>query len=297
MNELTESAPAKLSLGLDVRASVDQSKHPVEALFCSLDLADELSLTWTKGEPQLNIITAEGIAPLDITPQQNLVWQAYQVFCESYEQDFESIYGNPDITLLKRIPSQAGLGGGSSDAAAMLRMLCKLIRIPLDDPELFQIARVIGSDVPYCLRGGCASYGGYNDCFKEAFAVPHLDLVLAKPQQGVPTVEAYRAFDRLQSAPVSLEPLYGVLREPASRDTATRLAHCLRNNLLEAAETVCPALGPLERMMSHCPQSLGVGLAGSGSTLFAVCASRKDAVQMAATLKELGQEALVALTI
>lgn len=168
---VTVLAPAKLTVSLRVTGVRDDGYHLIDAEMVSLDLADEL--VFADGD-RLDVIGATGLAvPAD---DDNLVRRALR-----------SVGRTAHVTLTKRIPAGAGLGGGSADAAAVLRWA------GVDDPA---IAVQLGADVPFCVRGGRARVTGIGDGLEP---LPHLDrtFTVATPPFGCSTPAVYRAWDDL----------------------------------------------------------------------------------------------------
>lgn len=212
------TAPAKLTVSLKVTGVRPDGFHLIDAEMVTLDLADELRFTDGDG---LEVIGATGLpVPAD---DDNLVRKALRL-----------VGRKADVRLTKRIPAGAGLGGGSADAAAVLRWA------GVDDPE---IALRLGADVPFCLRGGRARVTGIGEVLE---ALPHVDrtFTLVTPPFGCSTPAVYRAWDDL-GAPTAPGP----------------------NDLEAAALAVEPRLAQWRDRLAEASGSTPV-LAGSGSTWF-----------------------------
>ena len=173
------------------------------------------------------------------------------------------------IMIEKHIPAEAGLGGGSSDAAAALVGAAKLWGISPDDERIEEAARRLGADVAFFLRGGCACLTGVGD-------------VLVKPEGGVSTREAYRAFDE---SPQHIDAL--------DSERALSAAHAvdvpLRNNLVSASEGLLPVLADVREWM--CAQDADVAevlMSGSGSAVFAVCRDFAAACRVSSAARKRG---------
>ena len=179
------------------------------------------------------------------------------------------------VRIEKHIPAQAGLGGGSSDAAAMLKALAHFWEV--DDATIERAAQAIGADVAFFLRGGCALFDGAGENFVHGLAPMKTPLVLVKPPAGVSTAEAYATFD---ASPV---PIPTILLEQAQQ--ATEAAQVpLFNNLQNAAEALdAPVKDVREWLQDHaCIDAANVLMSGSGAAIFAFSSDFARACDLAA---------------
>ena len=193
-------AHAKVNLLLSVRpGAAPDGYHAVETVLCALELCDEVAV-----EPS----EASGIAllcdpdPLDGRPAEgNLAYRAAAAACAAF-----GVEPSLRIRIAKRIPLQAGLGGGSSDAGAVLRCLAALWGVDPRDPRLERAAASLGADVPFFLDERPGHYAGRGDVLVERLSPLRLPVALVKPPVGVSTAEAYRALDRLAPAELDARP-------------------------------------------------------------------------------------------
>ena len=200
MTSLTRNAHAKINLTLDVGARRPDGFHDIASVMQTLALHDTLTLTLTPDAPgvRLEVIGDEGGGvPAD---ESNLVHRA-AVRLQKVAAARGSTLGSRSgvhILLHKRIPSQAGMGGGSSDAAAALLAINDLLGLALPLPRLAEIGASLGADVPFFLTGGTASVQGIGE---QVMALPPLSppwpLIVVKPPVGVSTAAAYAALDAL----------------------------------------------------------------------------------------------------
>jgi 4-diphosphocytidyl-2-C-methyl-D-erythritol kinase len=218
-------APAKLTWSLHVTGVRPDGLHLLDAEMVTLDLADTVELTETDDEPRF-VVTAEYPA----SPRDTLVGDDDLV-----RRALRLVGRRAHVALVKRIPIGAGLGGGSADAAAVLRWA------GITDPAL---AVTLGSDVPFCVVGGRAAVRGVGEAVEPLEPLAQI-VTLALPAFGVDTAACYRAFDALA---------------PRERLHA-------RNDLSAAAEVVTPQLRDVRRMLEERADT-GFVLAGSGSTLY-----------------------------
>lgn len=178
-----EKAPAKINLTLDVLYKREDGYHEVKMIMTTVDLADRLEFTYIPTD-EIKIVSQNRYVPDD---ERNLAYQAAKLLKERYE-----IKTGVEISIKKMIPVAAGLAGGSSDAAATLRALNKLWNLNLSLDELAQLGAEIGSDVSFCVYGGCALATGRGEKIAELPTPPHCWVVLAKPYIGVSTAAIYR---------------------------------------------------------------------------------------------------------
>lgn len=189
------AAPAKVNLRLSVGAREPSGFHPLDTLFCSLHLADSVVLRGGEGpEPQLDVGSARPLkeAPDMGPPAGNLAVQAARAFMER-----AGIERGPEIRLVKRIPTGAGLGGGSSDAAAVLRAMRRLYPGDLDAGDLTALGTELGSDVPFFVMGVPFAQGtGRGERLAALPPLPARPVVVVIPDFPVATAEAYRWLDQ-----------------------------------------------------------------------------------------------------
>ena len=255
-------ARAKLNLVLRVVGRRDDGYHLLDTLFHTLDLHDDVTVA--RGPAGVRVsVTADDDSLSVPADERNLVVRGLRAFvdevgCGTWHD------GGFDVHLHKRIPNGAGLGGGSSDAAAALRLANRLHRSPLDDAALARLAVRLGADVPFFLSGGSQWGRGIGDRLSPATGIAPQSFVLIVPPYGCATAEVYKIHaERWQDgAPAGSVPPITV---PENRDAAMGIGYC--NELEEAAERLRPELGRLRRAVV----ALGfdrVHMSGSGSTLF-----------------------------
>ncbi len=240
---------------------------PDDRMLVSVDLVDKTNSLFASGDP------------LELRAEDNLCFKAADQLARALGRTGSQ---QVRIHLEKHVPAQAGLGGGSSDAAAVLACLAKLWEI--HDEELLQeVARGLGADVPFFLKGGCALFEGIGERFVRSLAPANTPLVVVKPSFGVATAAAYRAFDQDPQLPTE------------SLLARTRAAQCagdvpLVNNLTKAAEQVCPDLANVREWLASQRgiQADRVLMSGSGSAFFAEVGSFAEASQVAAAAQREG---------
>ena len=191
MRTVKEKAYAKINLYLDVCSRREDGFHEIESIMQSISLADELTFTLAPGEKRSVSLKILGNDALQ-NDESNLVLRAVKAF-----EEYRPIEGRLDITLKKQIPTEAGLGGGSADAAATLRALNRLADEPIDDIELYNIATGLGSDVPFCLRGGTHICRGRGELLSHTKALKNIHILIVNSGEKVSTPKAYGELDRI----------------------------------------------------------------------------------------------------
>lgn len=299
-------APAKINLGLRVTGRRGAGKlagyHELESVFLPLDLADEVVLELAPGEPRVALELGPG-SPADVPAgPDNLAWRAAEAFLAA-----SGVRCGVRIRLHKEIPARAGLGGGSSDAGAVLRLLAAALPGALPEARLRALALSLGADVPFFLEPAPALVTGVGERVEPLAALPSLSLVLAAPRPRLETVRVFEAYRRSGvdfSPPGLLREAVGLLAAPwagdpgrrdgagfSGEEAAARLRPVVANDLEAAARALCPALvalrGSLERS-----GALAVGMTGSGPTLFGIFRSPAEA-RLAAALPELAAAGFV----
>ncbi len=286
---LTLRAPAKVNLGLRLTGRRDDGYHLLESLFVPLELADALELRWwADAAPAVSLavdVPAEAQLPKALAAitdgPDNLVVRAIERFRAAF-----GLAGRIEVRLTKWIPAGAGLGGGSSDAGAVLQALAGLVGTPTD--ELAGVALGLGADVPYFLAPRPARVTGIGERIEPVEGVPALDLVLVNPGISVATAEVYRVADVLRDsltapeAGSTMRAISGLAGETGEWRHA--LGDLLVNDLAPAAIRLCPPIGRwIDRLRET--GAIGAGMSGSGGTVFGVFASAAEARQAATVLK------------
>lgn len=275
---LTREAPAKVNLGLRITGVRDDGYHLLESLFVPLDLVDRVGVRVVEARAartQIDLsVTGHGADQLP-AGDDNLVARAARALLAEMGLD-----AHVEIALEKGIPSAAGLGGGSSDAAAVLRSLAELLPDAPDGPALERIALGLGADVPFFLDPKPALVTGIGEGLEPVDDLPALFLLLANPGISLATAEVYAAFDALSGALTppgpgsTMRTISGLRNHPSA--LRRHLDGLLQNDLEPAAVRLCPPVARLRARLLDVGAE-GVGMSGSGATLFGVFRSRGDA--------------------
>ena len=191
--ETTVQAHAKINLTLDVTGRRADGYHTVRMVMQSVALHDTIRVAVTQGERKPRGILLTCNLPYLPVDERNLAYRAAELFY----QETDALPGTCEIHIEKRIPMAAGLAGGSSDAAAVLRALAALHNVCLTDDELCAMGLKLGADVPYCLRGGTMLAEGIGEELTALSPMPHCWVVLCKPPFAVSTKDAYREMDEV----------------------------------------------------------------------------------------------------
>lgn len=271
-------APAKINLSLLVFPPDATGYHPIDTLFCALELADEIVLEQAAGGLQLDVSGAE-LGPA----HTNLAYRAAVEFFRA-----TGLPARLSVRLSKRIPAAGGLGGGSSDAAAILRALDQLHPGALGQDDLLSLAARLGSDVAFFLCGSSLAHAtGRGELLRMLSPLPRAGVILLVPTFGIATADAYRWIDE--------ERAYSTVAAPLSNydwDNVAQRAH-------NAFETVVfpkhPRLAELKSALQESGARIAM-LSGSGSTLFGVYATLRDRDLAAGNLRERVTDAAVVTT-
>lgn len=273
---LTVFSPAKVNLQLEIGERREDGFHQAKSIMQALTLHDTVTVTVDDGvDAYLNpngfddfavavsCTTFEDVPKLDVPAESNIAYKAAVALAEKTGR----ATGHISIHIEKHTPFQAGLGGGSSNAAAVIAGLCKAWDVDALSDEVLEVARALGADVAFFLHGGCVQLGGKGDELQRSFAPARGTVVLVKVDEGVSTKAAYEAFDALDGCEYA-EPTDGI-------ESAADLP--LFNNLAPASERVLPQLSKAREWLAAQPgvarDALGVAkvlLCGSGSATFAV---------------------------
>jgi 4-diphosphocytidyl-2-C-methyl-D-erythritol kinase len=272
---IRESAPAKVNLVLHVGPRRADGLHELCSLFASLELADEVSVEPLGGAAGADEVVCPGVAG------PNLAEAALAAFRAAVPQ---ARLPALRVTIEKRIPVAAGLGGGSADAAAALRAANRIAGDPLDGSRLRAVGLGVGADVPSQIEPRHALVIGAGEGV-EPVDLPDMALLLVPAAQGLATADVYAEADRLPSTRPTLDP--GRLRILASAPLAA-LAHAMENDLEAAALSLRPELTRTLAQLEEA-SALAVRISGSGPTAFGVFATPAEAE----TAAELFSEAVV----
>ena len=255
--------PAKVNLFLDVLGKRPDGFHDVETLLASIDLYDTIEAR-RRSDDALTLVCEPPTVPND---GRNLVLMA----AEALRMQTGTRFG-ADLRLVKRVPQEAGLGGGSSDAALTLVLLNRLWNLGQDRDRLLHAAAAVGSDVGFFLDPQAAWCTGRGENVVPVTLPTTLNLVLVKPPMGLSTAAVYRNLI-LDAPPVSSAAM-------RSASSLPNLIAAMHNRLQPPAFAAAPAVAAHFRTLLNCNPQAAM-LSGSGSSLFAVAEDRPDAERIA----------------
>jgi 4-diphosphocytidyl-2-C-methyl-D-erythritol kinase len=282
---LRVSAFAKINLDLRVLSRRPDGYHELRTTFQSIALAD--TLTFTRSAGPFRIVCSDPACPTD---ESNLVWRAAALVWKAARRR-----GAPKgvtVRIDKRVPMQAGLGGGSSDAAAALRALARWWRVSIAPDGLRQLASAIGADVPYFLEGGTALGLNRGDLLVPLDDIARAWVVLIVPGFGVSTKQAFGWWDREHVGQEGRERQEGQERE--DRKGLTPRRRKIANDLEPVVARRHPIVRRLTRELTREGAS-HASLSGSGSAVFGLFASRPAAERAAAAFT--GRHVVVTRTL
>jgi 4-diphosphocytidyl-2-C-methyl-D-erythritol kinase len=270
--ELSEFAPAKVNLTLHVLGRRPDGYHEIESLVAFADVGDRL--TFHPGE-RLELDVRGPTAAASGANSDNLVLKAARALAERVGG-----LGLGRFMLDKQLPVAAGLGGGSSDAAAALRLLAKHNDLPLDDERVRAAARATGADVPVCLDAQARVMRGVGEILSDPIALPRLSAVLVNPRVAVPTRDVFAAL----AAPALSMSMKSGDRMTIGPDVAGLLSALAerRNDLERPASKLQPVIADVLAALRACRGCQLARMSGSGATCFALFES-ESATQAAAT--------------
>lgn len=258
MTTLYEGAFAKLNLTLNVLGKRPDGYHDLKSVMQTISVRDDIEIDVGTGEPWRLLCDKEGIP----TDETNLAWKAAKVFFDAMKKDPEGL----EIRIVKRIPSGAGLGGGSADAAAVLRALNRHYGHPFSVGALAELGAQVGSDVPFCTLCGTAMVEGRGEKLRKLPDMPDCVFVVCKPEFSISTPELYRKIDEKE-----------VAKRPDNRAMESAI---LAGDLGKVAENLCNVFDPIvteEHLELNYIKSIfnsygaaGYQMTGSGSAVFAI---------------------------
>ena len=274
MTTLYEGAFAKVNLTLDVLGKRSDGYHDLQSVMQTISIRDDVEIDVGTGKPWRLLCTREDIP----TDETNLAWKAAKVYCDAMKRDPEGL----EIRIVKRIPSQAGLGGGSADAAAVLRALNRHFGSPLSILALAELGAQVGSDVPFCVVGGTAMVEGRGERLRKLPDMPDCVFVVCKPDFSVSTPDLYQKIDtvaiphRPDNQAIESALLAGDLGKIADNLYNVFDPVVTADNLeLNYIKSICNSYG-----------SLGQQMTGSGSAVFAILEDFEYAAVVCSMLKE-----------
>ena len=285
MTTLYEGAFAKLNLTLDVLGKREDGYHDIKSVMQAISIRDDVEIDIETGKPWSLECATEGIP----TDETNLAWKAAKVYCDAMHKD----PGGINIRILKRIPSGAGLGGGSADAAAVLRALNRHYGDPLSVLALAELGAQVGSDVPFCVLCGTAMAEGRGEKLRKLPDMPECVFVVCKPAFSVSTPELYR---KLDTVAIPKHPDHMAMESALLAGDLGKIADLIYNVFdpvvtadhleINYIKSICNSYG-----------ALGMQMTGSGSAVYAIMPSFEYAAVVCNMLKDNYPDVFVAMPV
>ena len=287
MRETAEKAYAKLNLSLDVTGRRADGYHDLAMLMQTVSLCDELRLRFRE-DGQVRAGSNLRFIPSD---ERNLAVRAALRYLEAVGDPGQGL----QIELRKQIPVGAGMGGGSADAAAVLRALNRIYENRLNRRELEELAQQIGSDVAFCVAGGTALAEGRGEKLTDLPDLPDCCFVICKPSFSISTPELYK---KLDSAPVRIHPDTPGLLTALREGDLSSLCRRMYNVFEEIDDRRLRTVAELKsRLLDH--RAMGAMMTGTGSAVFGVfrhaeaaeaaCAALRSTVPFCCTARPVGR--------
>ncbi len=274
MVTLQESAFAKINLTLDVLGKREDGYHDLQSVMQTVSIRDDIEIDLGTGKPWSLLCDKEDIP----TDKRNLAWKAAKLFFETTKKEPNGL----QIRIVKRIPTQAGLGGGSADAAAVLRALNRHYDAPFSILALAELGAQIGSDVPFCVLGGTAMVEGRGERLRKLPDMPDCFIVVCKPDFSCSTAELYAQLDR---SAIAKRPDNKAMESALYAGDLGKIAENIWNVFdplvtkdhleLNYIKSICNSYGAVTHQMT-----------GSGSAIFAITDSFEYAAVMCNMLKD-----------
>lgn len=276
-------APAKVNLHLGIGARRADGYHDAVTVMHAINLHDTVYARRLPPDvgpgnaPVIRMVACGDVSVPDIPSESNIASKAIRALADEVGTSDIGI----EVRIEKNVPAEGGLGGGSSDAAATLLAVASLWGVAVDDPAVERAAQKLGSDVAFFLHGGCSLYEGTGEVFVRSLTPSKKAVALVKPNAGVSTAEAYRAFD---ADPIAIPP--DIAENAQQAETADQVV--LFNNLAPASEGLLPELAHIRAWLREQQGVQDALLCGSGATTFAVCDSFSAACSVVAAARKLG---------
>ena len=277
-------AYAKINISLDIVGKREEDGyHLLKMIMQNIDLYDEISIKKQYGE--ITLSCNKNYVPTD---SRNLAYKAAMLFKERY-----NIKDGVHIDIVKNIPVSAGLAGGSTDGAAVLKLMNKLFEVNASEEELMEIGLKLGADIPYCIKGGTALCEGIGEKITPLKPFKNKILVLVKPAFGVSTKEVYKAFDINK---VRVHPKTESLIEAMEKEDLNYVANNMKNLLENVTLRKHNILIRIKEEMNRYG-AVGSMMSGSGPSVFAFFDDMLKAQKCYEKMKENHREVFLTRTI
>jgi 4-diphosphocytidyl-2-C-methyl-D-erythritol kinase len=273
---IKKRAYAKVNLALDILGRRENGYHDVKMVMQNLDIYDELEfeLEAVQGDEYSIIIEADN--PEIPTDGRNLIYKAAKLLFEEF-----NIRKKLTVKLIKNIPVEAGMAGGSTDAAATLHAVNELAGLGLTTEQLMSYGVKLGADVPFCVLGRTALSEGIGELLTEIPSLPECVVAVAKPPFGVSTKQVYTEFDSISQVDVFHPDVDGMVAalKAGDDDTVKKVAGLMGNVLESVTIPMHPEIARIKQIMTE-KGAINAMMSGSGPTVFGIY-ERKAAAEAA----------------
>ena len=274
MVTLYEGAYAKLNLTLDVLDKREDGYHDIKSIMQAVSIRDDIEIDIGTGQPWRLECDQAGVP----TDQRNLAWKAAELYLKTVDKDPDGI----TIRIKKRIPMEAGMAGGSADAAAVLRALNTHYDAPLSILALAELGAFIGSDVPFCVLGGTAMAEGRGERLRKLPDMPECFIVVCKPDFSSSTPELYR---KLDESTIGKRPDHQAMESALYAGDLDAVAQNLYNVFDPVVTKDHLELNYIKSIFNSYG-AIGQQMTGSGSAVFCITKSFEYAAVICSMLKE-----------
>ena len=275
-------ACAKINLCLDVLSRRSNGYHDVEMVMTNIDIADVLEIRELEEKKISLICNNKDLA----TDETNLIYKAIVLLQKETKRDF-----GVEVRLEKNIPMEAGMAGGSADAAATLKAVNELFQLGISTDRLLELGARLGADIPFCIMGGTALAEGIGEKLTKLKPVPKLKLLIAKPKAGLSTKSVYENLDidnmnKTGFKHKDVREMVSIIESDEADDIKTLQIAKALNNILEVPSLrLLPLIAEIKQIMND-NNCLGSLMSGSGTAVFGIFDNDSDILGAKAVLEK-----------
>jgi len=275
-------ACAKINLCLDVLSRRSNGYHDVEMVMTNIDIADVLEIRELEEKKISLICNNKDLA----TDETNLIYKAIVLLQKETKRDF-----GVEVRLEKNIPMEAGMAGGSADAAATLKAVNELFQLGRSTDRLLELGACLGADIPFCITGGTALAEGIGEKLTKLKPVPKLKLLIAKPKAGLSTKSVYENLDidnmnKTGFKHKDVREMVSIIESDEADDIKTLQIAKALNNILEVPSLrLLPLIAEIKQVMND-NNCLGSLMSGSGTAVFGIFDNDSDILGAKAVLEK-----------
>lgn len=273
MDRISASTYAKINLSLDVTGKRPDGYHNIDSIFEEISLCDTVTIEFDDSK-NISVSCSKPGIPTD---SRNIVWKAADEFFKTSEITNPGLH----IHIDKNIPNEAGMGGGSTNAAGVLKLLNDYFKTQMNDDELMKIAARTGADTPFFIKGKLCLVEGTGEIVTPLPALPSHYIVCAKGNKGVSTPEAYRQIDLLENSVHHNKN--EILKHISNSDIVKLMPLCI--NTFE--NTNIPDDIEIIKTIMKKHNTIGTMMTGSGAAVFGIFTDYSDADKACSELAKL----------